>query len=189
MMFERFTRAAREVVVAAKAQARELGHRHVGTEHLLLALLQQAGPASRILHDSGLTADGVRAGITRLLGESRLISDADAAALEAIGIDIRAIREKIEASFGPGALEPDVPPSRYGLFRRDSRPFTPRSKKVLELSLREALRLRHNHIGTEHLLLGLIREGQGLAAQIMSEAGVDLRALRSAAEDSFRQVA
>jgi ATP-dependent Clp protease ATP-binding subunit ClpA len=191
-MFERFTRSAREAVVGARGQARELGHRHVGTEHLLLALLQPgATPASRILHDFGLTADGVRADITRLLGESRLITDADVAALDAIGIDVRVIRARLEELLGPAALEPAVPPTRYGLFRRkvSAGPFTPRSKKVLELSLREALRLKHNWIGTEHILLGLLREGQGLAAQILAEARIDLTALRRATEDSLRQVA
>ena len=57
-------------------------------------------------------------------------------------------------------------------------PWTPRSKKVLELSLREALALKHKHIGTEHILLGLIREGQGLAAKILADRGLDLKQLR-----------
>ena len=62
-------------------------------------------------------------------------------------------------------------------------PFTPRSKKVMELSLREALRLKHNYIGTEHLLLGLIREGLGVACQIMVKLGVDIPTLQEAVEN------
>jgi ATP-dependent Clp protease ATP-binding subunit ClpA len=190
-MFERFTQPARQVVLDAKALARTLDHRHVGTEHLLLALVSQDAGAGAILRGAGLTADGVRAAITRILGKPSVISDQDAAALERIGIDIRAVRAKLEESFGPGALSPEVPPTRRGLFgRRIVRgPFTPRSKKVLELSLREALRLGHNWIGTEHILLGLIREGQGLAAQIMAESGVDFAGLRRTAEESLRRAA
>jgi ATP-dependent Clp protease ATP-binding subunit ClpA len=190
-MFERFTKDARQVVVDARSQARQLGNRHVGTEHLLLALMEGDSGSAVLLRDTGLTQDGVRAAIERLLGQSRGLSDEDVAALERIGIDIRAVRAKIEESFGPGALEPEVPSTRYGLFGRkvSGGPFTPRSKKVLELSLREAIRLKHNWIGTEHILLGLIREGEGLAMKILVDGGIDVVALRRAAEDSLRAAA
>jgi ATP-dependent Clp protease ATP-binding subunit ClpA len=102
----------------------------------------------------------------------------DADALRAIGIDMENVRARIEESFGPGALER----ARFGGRRRGLAcghvPFSPRSKKVLELSLREALRLRHDYIGTEHILLALLREGEGLAARILADSGVrpdDLR--------------
>ncbi len=65
-------------------------------------------------------------------------------------------------------------------------PFSARSKKVLELSLREAIRLRHRHIGTEHILLGLLREGNGLAALALTEAGVDLADVRQRVEVALR---
>jgi ATP-dependent Clp protease ATP-binding subunit ClpA len=190
-MFERFTQDARVVVAQAQAQARVLHHRHVGTEHLLLALLEADSGAAVLLRDSGLTIDGVRVAIDRHLGQAAGLSDADAAALKRIGIDIRAVREKIEESFGPGALEPEVPPTRHGLFgrKRWGGPWTPRAKKVLELSLREALRLKHRSIDAEHILLGLIREGEGLAAKIMVDGGADLAALRRATEDSLRAAA
>jgi ATP-dependent Clp protease ATP-binding subunit ClpA len=190
-MFERFTAPAREVVIGARAQADRLGHRHVGTEHLLLALLSpKAGAPATMLAALGLTEEGVRADIARLIGGGQF-GENDVAALEAIGIDLNAVRAKLEESFGPGALEPEVPPTRYGLFGRkvSAGPFTPRSKKVLELSLREALRLKHNSIGTEHLLLGLIREGEGLAAQIMHEADVPFDALRRDLESALRAAA
>jgi ATP-dependent Clp protease ATP-binding subunit ClpA len=188
-MFERFTKDARQVVVGAREQARVLGHRYVGTEHLLLALLEDSGP--RALRDTGLTPDGVRASLQRNLGQPGGLTEADVAALERIGIDIRAVQAKIEESFGPGALEPEAPPTRYGLFGRKVpfEPFSPRSKKVLELALREAIRLKHNWIGTEHILLGLIREGEGLAAKIMVDAGVDLPGLRRATEESLHAAA
>jgi hypothetical protein len=117
------------------------------------------------------------------------LGDDDADALEAIGIDLRAVRAKIEESFGPGALDP--PPfvaERRGLFGRRSGkdgstsvgrlPFTRRSKIVLELSLREALRLKHRYIGSEHILLGVLREGDGLAAKVIHDADIDLALLR-----------
>jgi ATP-dependent Clp protease ATP-binding subunit ClpA len=190
-MFERLTAPAREVVIGARAQADQLGHRHVGTEHLLLALLAPtAGAPATILAAAGLTEENVRADIVRLIGDGQF-GESDAAALEAIGIDLNAIKAKLEESFGPGALEPEVPPTRYGLFGRkvSGGRFTPRAKKVLELGLREALRLKHNFIGTEHLLLGLIREGEGLAAQIMHQADVPFDALRRDLERALRAAA
>ena len=189
-MFERFTTQARDSVVRAQGEARQLGHRHIGTEHLLLVLLDPpAGVAYTVLHGAGLDAQRVRADIVRLVQNPwDLLGEKDAAALEAIGIDLDAVRAKIEETFGPGALEPDPPAPRRGIFRRRAAsprrsagghiPFTPRAKKVLELSLREALHLRHNHIGTEHILLGLLREGQGLAAKVIADAGIDADDLR-----------
>jgi ATP-dependent Clp protease ATP-binding subunit ClpA len=191
LMFERLTAPAREVVIGARAQADQLGHRHVGTEHLLLALLAPtAGAPATILAAAGLTEASVRADIVRLIGDGQF-GESDVAALEAIGIDLNAIKAKLEESFGPGALEPEVPPTRYGLFGRkvSGGRFTPRAKKVLELGLREALRLKHNYIGTEHLLLGLIREGEGLAAQIMHQADVPFDELRRDVERALRAAA
>jgi ATP-dependent Clp protease ATP-binding subunit ClpC len=79
-----------------------------------------------------------------------------AKALESLGISLEAVREKVEETIGPAGSAPTGSP-----------PFTPRAKKVLELSLREALQLGHNYIGTEHMLLGLVREGEGVAAQVL----------------------
>ncbi|WP_238453619.1 Clp protease N-terminal domain-containing protein [Micromonospora sp. ATA51] len=119
------------------------------------------------------------------------LGDADAAALREIGIDLAAIVARIEESFGPDALREAVPAPRrrWGRRRYAGGPFSPRSKKVLELSLREAIRLRHHHIGTEHILLGLLREGQGLAALVLTEAGVDLDDLRRRVETALRTAA
>jgi ATP-dependent Clp protease ATP-binding subunit ClpA len=193
-MFERFSTQAREVVMGAQQEARALGHRHIGTEHLLLALLvPHRGGAAEILASAGLDHERARARITRLIGSPGL-SDGDAAALRSIGIDLDAIRAKLEQAFGPGALDAEPQCQPRGLFRR--RPATPEpamghirfsagAKKVLELSLREALRLKHKYIGTEHLLLGLIREGDGLAAKIMVDTGIDLTDLRRRTEESF----
>lgn len=191
-MFERFTNRAREVVTRAVTEAERLEHDLVGTEHLLLALLgDDAGLGVTVLRDAGVDADDLRARIERHVGRGpRVLGDADAAALREIGIDLDAVRAKIEATFGAGALRPPADPPRWGLrrWRRGGR-FSPRAKKVLELSLREALHLKHNYIGTEHILLGLVREGEGLAALVLTEAGVDLADLRRRVLDALRAAA
>ena len=90
-----------------------------------------------------------------------------AKALESLGISLEAVREQVEEIIGQGGSSPS-----------GHIPFTPRAKKVLELSLREALQLGHNYIGTEHILLGLIREGEGVAAQVLTKLGADLSRVR-----------
>ncbi len=119
------------------------------------------------------------------------LAEADAAALREIGIDLAAIVARIEESFGPDALREAVPAPRrrWGRRRYSGGPFSGRAKKVLELSLREAVRLRHHHIGTEHILLGLLREGAGLGALVLSEAGVDLDDVRRRVEAALRATA
>ena len=87
--------------------------------------------------------------------------------LEALGISLEAVRSQVEEIIGQGQQAPS-----------GHIPFTPRAKKVLELSLREALQLGHNYIGTEHILLGLIREGEGVAAQVLVKLGADLNRVR-----------
>ncbi|MCH9738001.1 MAG: ATP-dependent Clp protease ATP-binding subunit, partial [Actinomycetia bacterium] len=90
-----------------------------------------------------------------------------AKALESLGISLDAVRQQVEEIIGQGQQAPS-----------GHIPFTPRAKKVLELSLREALQLGHNYIGTEHILLGLIREGEGVAAQVLVKLGADLNKVR-----------
>ncbi|MDO5737328.1 MAG: Clp protease N-terminal domain-containing protein, partial [Propionibacteriaceae bacterium] len=91
-----------------------------------------------------------------------------AKALESLGISLEAVREQVEEIIGQGQ---QVPTGHI--------PFTPRAKRVLELSLREALQMNHTYIGTEHILLGLIREGEGVAAQALLKLGADLNRVRS----------
>jgi len=90
-----------------------------------------------------------------------------AKSLEALGISLDAVREQVQEIIGTGQTAPS-----------GHIPFTPRAKKVLELSLREALQLGHSYIGTEHLLLGLIREGEGVAAQVLTKLGADTNRVR-----------
>jgi Clp amino terminal domain, pathogenicity island component len=133
-------------------------------------------------------AEIIRRGGTGSAPAAESLADADAqdaAALRSIGIDLDAVRRAIEETFGPGALRlpRDVEPKRRGPFRRfhaaGHTPFSARNKKVLELALREALRLKHNYIAREHLMLGILREGQGLAVRILADAGVDAERLRA----------
>jgi ATP-dependent Clp protease ATP-binding subunit ClpC len=135
-VFERFTERARQVVVLAQEEARPLGHNYIGTEHVLLGpLREEEGIAARVLDSLGVTIEGARERIARIVGQG----------------------EEVAA----GQI-----------------PFTPRAKRVLELSLREALSLGHNWIGTEHLLLGLAREDDGVAMQVLGEFGVDADRIR-----------
>jgi ATP-dependent Clp protease ATP-binding subunit ClpA len=146
-MFERFTQEARSVVVGAQDEARSLGHGHIGTEHLLLALLdEERGLAARVLADAGVGRDEVAI--------EPAPPGIDSRALAAIGIDLDAVRARIEEAFGPGALE------RRRVCNDGSIPFRPEAKKALEIALRESKALRDDYIGTEHLLLALAREEQ-----------------------------
>ena len=102
-----------------------------------------------------------------LLGLIREGEGVAAKALESLGISLDAVRQQVEEIIGRGQQAPS-----------GHIPFTPRAKKVLELSLREALQLGHSYIGTEHILLGLIREGDGVAAQVLVRLGADLNRVR-----------
>ncbi|GIJ69827.1 Clp protease [Virgisporangium ochraceum] len=190
-MFERFTHEAREVVVGAQEVARRLDHPRIGTEHLLISLLEGGGWLAGLLNDHGLTVRRAEAAVGRHRGNAPgMLGPADAAALKVIGIDLDAVRAHLEENFGPEPLAPPpAPPPRRRFGLRRSRPdeggapkghipFSPRAKKVLELSLREALRLADREIRTEHILLGLIREGEGLAALVLAGADIDLKDLR-----------
>lgn len=173
-MFERFTTEARDVVVAAQVEARGLGHRRIGTEHLLLGLLADAATlGGTILAACDLTLDATRQYVLDLLG-CRYDPTQDVAALEAIGIDLDQVRTAVEQAFGKGALE------RAGGGGFGHIPFSPRARKALELALREALRIKDRHIGTEHILLALLREGEGLAALLLSQQGIDRSTVESA---------
>jgi ATP-dependent Clp protease ATP-binding subunit ClpA len=170
-MFERFTTAARQTVIEAQQEARRLHHGRVGTEHLLLGLLGQDTPSAAVLTRHGLTRDVVAAAVVDHVGSDEL----DADALHALGIDLDAVRSTVEATFGPGALD------RPGARTREPGghvPLTPRAKKVLELSLREAIAMKSRSIVDGHIALGLLREGDGLAMKVLADRGVDPADLR-----------
>jgi len=135
-VFERYTERARQVIVLAQDEARNLGHPLIGTEHVLLGLIrEEEGIASRVLHQLSVSIDD--------------------------------LRDEVRLTVGSG----DMPAGQI--------PFTPRAKKVLELALREALSLGHNYIGTEHILLGLVREGEGLAIRMLESRGLSAEVIRN----------
>ena len=170
-MFERFTKAARDAVVLAQAEAAALGEDHIGTEHLLLGVAGGPGEAARVLADHGATPEALRAAAL-----PRPEGPLDAGALASIGIDLDEIRRRVEASFGPGALERGHRPRR----RAGSVRMTPGAKKSLELALREALARGDRHIGAEHVLLGLLRDERAEAVAVLGRTGASPAAVREA---------
>jgi ATP-dependent Clp protease ATP-binding subunit ClpA len=181
-VFERFTDKARQVLVFAQEEARLMRHNFLGTEHLLLGLLRMdTGVAGRVLVAEGLTVEDVREDIATIVGAGAgsgpsVLRIDDAEALASIGIDLDSIKAAVEDSFGAGALDRALRKKGKSL---NAPPFVPRAKKVMELSLREALALKHNYIGTEHILLAIIREGEGVAAQILVSRLHSLDGLRT----------
>src|ERR1700677_5397500 len=163
-MFERFTDKARQVVILAKGKATERGDDQIRPAHMLYGLAAADGVGARVLTAVGVDA----AAVDRELGPAggappgalasgNEADDGDAEALAAIGIDLDEIKRRIEDSFGPGALE-RVPLTPRGPLNWTGRlPLNDQDKLSLALSLREARALHHNYIGTEHLLLGLLR--------------------------------
>jgi len=163
-MFERFTDKARRVVSLALAKAKEQGADQIRPEHMLYGVTATDGVAARALAALGVDtaaverelgrASGVPAGPLSARDEA---ADDDAEALAAIGIDLDEIKRRIEESFGPGALE-RVPLTPRGPLNWTGRlPLSEAAKLSLALSLKEARGLHHSYVGTEHLLLGLLR--------------------------------
>src|SRR5262245_22762067 len=136
-MFDRFTDRAKKVMALARAEAQRFNHEYIGTEHMLLGLIQEG---------SGVAANVIKQ----------------------MNIDLEKIRHEVEKIVKTG------PPT----VTMGQLPFTPRAKKVLELSMEEASALGHNYIGTEHLLLGLIKENEGIAAQVLMNLNVKLEDVR-----------
>jgi hypothetical protein len=164
-MFERFTDKARAVVIAAKTKAQERGDDQIGPTHMLYGLAACDGVAARALTALGVDA----AAVERELGRAGTAGGArgggalpdegdDAEALAAIGIDLDEIKRRIEENFGPGALG-RVPLAPKGPLNWTGGrlPLNEQAKLTLALSFREARAIHHNYIGTEHLLLGLLR--------------------------------
>jgi ATP-dependent Clp protease ATP-binding subunit ClpA len=179
-MFERFTDSARAAVVGAQTEARALGHGWIGTEHLLLAVVRDPDrPVARQLAGLGLTHDRLHAEVVTTLGGHH----DDGSALRDLGIDLDAVRARVEEQFGPGALDPEPAAPRRGLrgrlrrHRRAARecgghiPFSRSAKKALELALRESVGLGSREILIEHLVLGLMR-ADGLATTLVTRLGV-----------------
>jgi ATP-dependent Clp protease ATP-binding subunit ClpA len=178
-VFERFTTQARSVVTLAQEQARRLGRPNIGTQHLLLGILGTPDTAgARALLALGVGEPDVREDVRRLDRDRSAFSDQDADALRSVGIELDEVRRTVEETFGPGALERAA--TAGGRSWSGHVPLTPGSKKALELALREAIHLGHRSIGTEHLLLGLVRDEACSAARILAARGADRERVRAA---------
>jgi ATP-dependent Clp protease ATP-binding subunit ClpA len=179
-MFERFTSSARECVANAQEEAAALRHGHIGTEHLLIALAgDRAGLGGQILRAFGVSQDELRAALPS--GGAPPGIDADA--LASIGIDLDEVRRRAEETFGPGALDTGRRrPRQEGGYA----PFTPKSKKALELALRSAVHLHDDFIGSEHLLLGIARVEEDTGAKLLKARGITRDRLEAAIKDARR---
>jgi ATP-dependent Clp protease ATP-binding subunit ClpA len=225
MMFERFTDTAREIVVQAQANARRLGHNWIGCEHLLMAAAMADDPVGVVLRDHGVTRERIEATILSTMGPLRGL---DKEALASIGIDLDAVRARVEAEFGPDALTRALPAESHNrrpawgkgplaeLTRRRRRrhagrnapqpagpvgnaqplpgpaprghiPFTPRAKKSMELSLREADALHDSSIGAQHITLALLIPQDGTVPRILAALGVQPASVRAAILDRYRK--
>ena len=179
-MFERFSRNARVAVVLAQEDARELNADEIRPEHLLVGVLQSAGrELSSLLAGFGLTADVVRDRLAVADATDDDFADDDAEALKTIGIDLHAVRDSVARTFGADAFGDALRKSGRRRRRRGHIPFTKTAKKVLELSLREALAHRDNTIRCEHVILGILRGGDKVTRGLITEH-VDPSQLRSA---------
>jgi len=209
-VFERFTRDARAVVISTQDLCNALGVDEVRPVHLLLALTEEDSGVRDLLAAHGITTDAAAdcLGVAPPTPPAPLRDD-DAAVLRSLGIDLDAIREAVERQFGEGALDADAPtddpgarrPPRAGdedddawVARRRFGPgghvrFARGSKKVLELSLREALRTGAREIRTEHIALGVLRADDEAVTMLLRSLGADPRALRNDLEGRGRRSA
>jgi len=199
-MPEQFTGDARQVVVRASEQARRLGHRFIGGEHLLYGLASAGGEAGAVLRARGVTPERVEAEFVRLIGPENtaggsLFDTLDRDALTAIGIDLDAVRERIEAAFGPAALAPDAPTPRRWLRSRPGwdaglgaghSPLTRRAKKCLDSSQREARAHSGGQLGAEHIALALLAMDDGVPHRILSAIGTSAPRLGTEIRDRYR---
>ena len=153
-----FTERVRRVLSDARRQAIGLGHEYVGTEHILLGLLDNGGVAPASLENLGVDLNEVRRKVMELIKPRPADSGVTAAA----------------ASGGLLGAIADTMGLRHG----HDLPYTSRAKKTLELAMSEARNLDHSYVGTEHLLLGLMREERGVAAQVLTSFGLSVAGVR-----------
>lgn len=179
-MFERFSDRARRAVILAQQEALDLKHPYIGSEHILLGLMHEGDSiAADSLESFGISLDRVRDQVVEIVGEKKQLIDdvakeaqkADSEQEELLDGFLEELLDSFLHQADGGSGESKQAPSGH-------LPFTARAKKALKLSLREALQLGHNYIGTEHILLALIREGDGVAAQVLVKLGVELARVR-----------
>jgi ATP-dependent Clp protease ATP-binding subunit ClpA len=180
--FARLSPEARETMVLAQDEAGRLRHPWVGTEHLLLALPQQPDTrAQHVLSSLGVTAASLEHELVEELGtsaEQQRLGDLDEQALRSLGIDLREVRRRVEAVFGPGALD-RARPGQCGV------PMMPRLKQTLKYAAHVG---RGDAIDTDHLLVGMTNVHGTLAMSLLQKLGVGPEAVRATVEAHRRQV-
>lgn len=194
-MLERFTADARRVVLDAKTKATERGDSTVSALHLLSALTTGDGVATRVLADLGVDA----AAVDREFGPAPRPGTApddptaseDAELLRSLGIDLDEIKRRVEDSFGEGALQRVPLTTRGPLNWLPRTPFTEETKRSLSESLKEARALHCNYLGSEHLLLGILRTGdarpRGPLHKALDALGLDYATTRRQVESHQRR--
>ncbi|WP_028044986.1 Clp protease N-terminal domain-containing protein [Cellulomonas sp. URHE0023] len=161
-MFERFASDARDAVTQAAEEA--TGADRIGPQHVLLGAVRSPDSvAARALSQLGVDRARLRSAVRAIPSDGL-----DADALAGVGIDLEAVRAQVDAAFGAGALDDIAAAPRSG----GRKPFDAQAKKLLELSLREALRYKHNRIDTGHLLLAVVRLDDAHAAAALHALGL-----------------
>jgi ATP-dependent Clp protease ATP-binding subunit ClpA len=170
-MFERFESGARQAFVDAREEASRTGQTKIGSEHLLVGLLREPGPAAEALTAAGLELGSLRARLPRGAAEASPGLDADA--LASLGIDLDAVRRATDAAFGPGALD--------GVCLAGDRrlPFADDARQSLVGAVRQAQQLRQQTISSGHMLIGILDQDRSGAVTVLSAAGTDIAALRA----------
>lgn len=218
-MFERFSRNARAVVISTQDLCHELGAERVRPVHVLLALTEESSGVSDLLAAHGITTEAIATSLglrpptpsahPEPTAPQAPLSEEDADALRSLGIDLDAIRAAVERQFGEGALdgqgeggtqdpdprlsrdddEFDLWAARRRLGWREHVRFSRGAKKVLELSLREAIRTGAREIRSEHIALGVLRSDDETLRMVLRMRGVDERAVRADLENRSRRTA
>lgn len=170
-MFERFAQTARQAVIDAQQEAAWAGQDNVRSEHFLLALLREPGPAADALAATGIDAAALRERLPRGDREAHVGLDADA--LSTLGIDLDAVRRAADAAFGPGALDRARVPGRLRL------PFAADAKQTLAGAARYAIHHNQRQITSQHLLFGILDQRRNGALTALGQAGADVAALRA----------
>lgn len=169
-MTQHFSSQCRRVVGRAQDQARQLGHPFLGTEHVLLAMLDDAdGYTVTALRSAGVDIGEVRRAVWWMIGD-RLDPDA----LMSVGIDLQRVRDAAEAQFGAGALGS----TRWPTPIKGHLPMTRRVRAVLELAALAARKLGQSTITPEHLMLGMLDDAGGIAVRALRDCHVEVAELR-----------
>jgi ATP-dependent Clp protease ATP-binding subunit ClpA len=170
-MLERFEPAARQALLDARAEAGRAGQDKIRSEHVLLGLLAEPGTAADALEAAGLSLADLRARLPRGSRPGSAVLDADA--LASLGIDLDSVRRATDAAFGPGALDLVHVPGRGRLAFADD------ARRTLAGAVRQAHQHGRHEISSGHVLVGIIDQPRNGALTLMSEAGVDIAALRA----------